>query len=223
MIAEAEELDRGPVPGGAGRGLVVGGEHVEREAGDRVRRPVADLEGGQGLALDPDVRQEPLPRREARVLRDVLPGVAGEGDGALFIAGAEEHLHLDRREVLHLVEHRMGVDQGLAPTLDGAHAELPQAEQQGVVFGVEAGVLLVVALGEGLQRLGLHRDPRDRPVELLVVQVVADGGLQRGPVGQHRREVFDELLGVFAPGRAGDVPGEEVHHRRVQLQAHDGR
>jgi hypothetical protein len=50
----------------------------------------------------------------------------------------EQHLHLQGREVLNLVDGDVPVSQRpVATPAQGAHAQLPGAQQQRVVFGVE--------------------------------------------------------------------------------------
>jgi hypothetical protein len=147
VIAEPEELHGRTVARRAGNRLVVALQQVDREARDRVRGPVADLERVERGRRHADPIEEVRPRHEALRFGDVLPHVARERDGALRIAGVEEHLDLDRREVLDLVERQVREPERLLLLRDErTHAELVRTQQERIVLGVELRRVVVVRL-----------------------------------------------------------------------------
>src|SRR6185369_4145871 len=69
---------------------------------------------------------------------------------------AEQHLHLDRREVLHLVDRDVPVaERRTAASRQRPDAELPGAEKERVVLGVELRLRRAVAVRPGEDALAL--------------------------------------------------------------------
>ena len=96
--------------------------------------------------------EEVVPRGEAGVLQDVLLRVAGQGHAALLVETVEQHAHLERREVLHLVDGDVAQSQRRAAAVaQRPDAQLPGAQQQRVVLRRELHRRRVLAVEQGEQ------------------------------------------------------------------------
>ena len=117
-----------------------------REARDLLGRAVAHAQRLERVALHAEFLEEPAPRREAVVRLHVLLGVAREREAAPLVEAVDQHLHFERREVLHLVDRDVAVAQGALAAAQRPDAQLPGAQQQRVVLGVELRLDFCVAL-----------------------------------------------------------------------------
>src|SRR5207249_2608714 len=73
------------------------------------RAPVADAQRVHLGPLEPELREELAPRGKSSLGHEVLLRVAHQGDAAAVVEAVEQHLDLDRREVLHLVDGHVPV------------------------------------------------------------------------------------------------------------------
>jgi hypothetical protein len=150
--------------------------------------------------------------------------VARERNAPLPVEAPEQHLHLERREVLDFVDGDVPVAQGTpAPPAQRANAELPGAKEKGVVLRVEFGLDRVVS---GLPREHLLaiapvpvREAADLRGREHTRRLARADLFQQGLPGEHAGPVIHCLL---PPRRPLDLPNvllEGDTQRRVQLQA----
>ena len=119
-------------------------QHVLGAVDNLARRAIADAQRLDALVRDAEEIEQLGPAREAVLGRDRLRGVARQRDGALRGRRVEQHRQLQRREVLHLVDHQVLVgEHALAarPAPEAAALALVDAQQQRVVLGVERELL----------------------------------------------------------------------------------
>ena len=122
--------------------------------------------------------------------RDGLRRVARERHRALLAGRVEQHGQLERREVLHLVDHEVLVRERPLGALQRAALELVDAQQERVVLGVE-GEALAVVLELAARAQAIARDaPAVHVVELAVGEdagrVLREAGAQRLAIGEQR-------------------------------------
>ena len=80
---------------------------------DLLRRAVAHPQRLDLGAVDAELGEEAAPRGEAGVREQVLLRVAREREAAPLVEAVDQHPHLERREVLHLVDRDVAVAQRL--------------------------------------------------------------------------------------------------------------
>ena len=140
VVGEAEELHRRTRAHRLRRRGVLTqvAQDVERHLRDLARAAIADVERVDLGTRQSQLAQEVGPRREAAALDDVLLGVARQRDAAALVEAFEQDAHLERREVLHLVDGDVTVAElRVAAAGERSDAKLPGAQQQRQVLGVD--------------------------------------------------------------------------------------
>ena len=227
VVREAEELDgRSRADGRRGsRVLAEIAQEASREGRDLLRAAVAHAQRAHLGAGEAELGQERRPRREAALLEEMLLRVARERDRAALVEAAEEHAHLERREVLDLVDRDVTVaERASRPAGQRSRPELPGAQQDRLVGLVELrlGFRLPGLPGEELLVAGAA------PIAC-ATQVVGREGVrelvaQRLRMDEDARPVVDHPLGRRRAGSALDVPRQHALEARMELQPlHDRR
>ena len=113
----------------------------------------------------------------------MLLRVSSQRQAAVVVEAIQQHLDLDGREILHLVDHSVPVAQRLTPP-EAPDPQLIRAQQQRIVLRLEAGLQLAVT-----------RHPLEEIVELTVEPV---------------DELIQRRSARCAAGRLGEDPLQQL-------------
>ncbi len=158
----------------------------------------------------------------------MLLRVAGQRDAAMPIEAFEQHLHLDRGEVLDFVDRDVPVAEGAPPPpIQWANAKLPGAQQQCVVFRIELGLTLRIAF-ESLEELFVSAlVPFDEASNLLWIErrraLASRDLVEEIAVGQDAGPIVERLRGRLLSRSSPHLLRQCGFDDRVELHALDER